>query len=366
MASLDRALAIQIAEQPDPVLRNLQITWGYHQLALGLTARLGEDNVPWPAFGVWASQTAGRFIREEGLPAIVDDLVDGLADGIDRVTDRLPSMLRPRLHHAPRDLVQAITGDVAAQLALGNQRIWAELGPLFLEMNEVLDGDRDFAVFAEQLRPGHASVGGQAFLHEGFTHLLAARDLSGKARAERIYAFNALIGLHEQIRIQAQIEAALSAPVDTVIRVLDALDDDSDDGWLEAMAERAVAKLLSPLVEVVTVRVRRRLTRHVMTFDLPHQSLPLGRDLDARTTVFPADLRELVSPAALMVEAIVDQSPGTLDGTAAADWADLTERMDFIVDVFRSRQQTPVLLRPPYAPDQVASLLALQLPAGPL
>ena len=49
---------------PDPVLRNLRITLGYHDLARALASRLGPG-ANWFAFAVWASKQAGQTIRGE-------------------------------------------------------------------------------------------------------------------------------------------------------------------------------------------------------------------------------------------------------------------------------------------------------------
>ncbi|TNE89410.1 MAG: hypothetical protein EP330_11415 [Deltaproteobacteria bacterium] len=365
MPTLDPTLARRIADEPDPVIRNLQITWGYAQLASALSARLGPPDVPWPAFGVWASKTAGRFIRGEGLPPLVEDLVDGLKDRIDPIANRLPRRIRPDVHRLPSKLLHAVTDDVAAQLALGNQRIWAELGPLLLEAESHLDDPRaDYEAWIEtRVEPGATERGGQALLRQALVCLgSASRTTDPKRRAERIFAFNAYTGFHEQIRIDAQVDAALDAPVRTLARVL--AEGDDDDSWLEDLAEAAVLRALEPVLAALSTQVRRRMTRHVMTFDLPGQSMPLGRDVPAAG--FPTALAELLEPEALLVAGLVDRTPDTVAGSAARDWSVLGDRMHFITDVFRSHQHRPELLHAPYAEAQVAELLAGRLPEGSL
>src|SRR5262245_51870030 len=58
---------VQLDESP--VLRNLLITQCYHDLSLELGRVLGSVDVNWCTFAVWASKTAGRFIRNEEVPA---------------------------------------------------------------------------------------------------------------------------------------------------------------------------------------------------------------------------------------------------------------------------------------------------------
>src|SRR5258705_7196888 len=56
----------QIAALADPVVRNLQITQCYHELALVLAERTGP-NANWCTFATWASNQAGVTIRKEDL-----------------------------------------------------------------------------------------------------------------------------------------------------------------------------------------------------------------------------------------------------------------------------------------------------------
>ena len=56
----------RIAALPDPVLRNLQITQCYHELAACLPGRTGPG-ANWCTFATWASKQAGQTIRKEDL-----------------------------------------------------------------------------------------------------------------------------------------------------------------------------------------------------------------------------------------------------------------------------------------------------------
>lgn len=51
---------------------------------------------------------------------------------------------------------------------------------------------------------------------------------------------------------------------------------------------------------------------------------------------------------------------------AAADWSKLGDRMNFIVDYFRSRQQSAKLMQPPFSASQTEAIRAGRLPVGPL
>jgi hypothetical protein len=57
-----------VIDNPDPVIRNLQITQSYHELNLAVDRYLADANVSWCAFATWASKQAGQFIRNEETP----------------------------------------------------------------------------------------------------------------------------------------------------------------------------------------------------------------------------------------------------------------------------------------------------------
>jgi hypothetical protein len=61
-----------------------------------------------------------------------------------------------------------------------------------------------------------------------------------------------------------------------------------------------------------------------------------------------------------------DRTPDTPAGSAARDWTKLSDRMNFIVDLFRSRQADPNLFTPPYSSAQREAILSGRVPAGPL
>jgi hypothetical protein len=60
---VDEALSVS-----DPVARNYAITRVYHQMSEQVAGVVGRSDANWLTFGAWASSTAGRFIRGEGVP----------------------------------------------------------------------------------------------------------------------------------------------------------------------------------------------------------------------------------------------------------------------------------------------------------
>jgi hypothetical protein len=110
------------------------------------------------------------------------------------------------------------------------------------------------------------------------------------------------------------------------------------------------------------------MTRWFMTIKLPAETLRLGQDVPRLETgeMFPVELRQLQHPALL---GLLQELDGTLDssrGSAANDWGCLYDRMNFLVDFFRSRQQDGRLYQQPFCDAQVAIIRAGGVPAGPL
>ncbi|MBI2764282.1 MAG: patatin-like phospholipase family protein [Chloroflexi bacterium] len=336
-----------IAAIADPVIRNLRITWFYHQVASELTRRLGGADATWFAFGTWASKTAGVTIRHEEVPAWARGLL---------LQDHVPGVL-----DALTDFVVAMSGVIAA----GNLLVFEELAPPALAFLDLLAAPADSAAldaFIAGLAP-ESREGGR--VEAAFrSWYAAAQELDGDRRAELILLGNCSAVYHEQQRLQSALEKALELPV------IDALGreiEDGDDSLFEA-ALHVAGRLLRPSLAFTRREWRRFATRALMTYELPERKLRLGQDVlgPAPGVYFPLELRELELPAlcALMTE--LHAAGPTTGKSASHNWAKLADRMDFIATLFRSRQQDLGLLAPPFSRAQVAAFQAGQLPDGPL
>lgn len=329
--AVDQPQIARVAAMSDPVQRNLWITHIYHRLEVALGARLGGADLTWCAYGTWASKTAGRFIRGE--------LVDGLL--------RAPARLR--------GVIRRIDARVRERIAHGNRVVFAELAPRFCMLVEVLGRPRSEragagAALLKGLAPGRSEAGGQDMLRRALQAYLEAAELTcPKAKAERILLANTLVGYHEQIRLQPAIAGALAAPVEVLMPAED------------APLRRRVGERLGEAL-------RALMTRWLMTIALPGGDLPLGRDVPraSESGMFPATLRVLELPELRAVVSEVDRTPDTTEGSAADDWGALADRMNFIVDLFRSRQRDLELRRAPFSREQVVDLLAGARPRGRL
>lgn len=325
----------EVSRMTDAVQRNLWITYIYHRLEVALASRLGGEDLSWCAYGTWASKSAGRFIRGEVMLDVLRPLVARTAT-VGRMVARIDAEVRERIGR-------------------GNLLVFAELAPLFRALIDVLDAPP--AIRAEAaaksfagLAAGATREGGQDLLRRAFAaYVRAAATSDAKARAEQILLANTLVGYHEQIRLQPAIASALSAPLAVLVAV-------DADPLRRALGER------------IGVVARSLLTRWMMTIELPEGALALGRDVPATADgrMFPPALTQIEHPELRAVLDEVDRTPDTTAGSAADDWAALADRMNFIVDLFRSRQRDASLRRTPFCASQVAAMHAGVRPHGPL
>jgi hypothetical protein len=340
-----------IAELPDGAVRNLLITQRYRDLSHALLETVGPDNVNWSTFATWASKTAGLSIRNEEVPPFVDELANDH-----------PFLLEP---------VRETLGQVSQKIAEGNKRVYAELAPLFAEFVTIFRdtpgaGEADLTKFVGKLDKRPSSDGGQAPLIQAFTaYHQAIGTKEPVAHARFMLLGNCLIGLHEQTRLQPQIEAAMDAPIDEILRKH--LTPGPGGGFLS----RIVGAVERPLLELTGIAQKiweRVATRLLMSLSLPHdQTLPLGKDIpraSAKRPYLPAALRDIADPETL-VELLgqFDRADGDGDeGSASVNWCELDDRMNFIVNLFRSRQQDRELFDQPFSAEQRQAIEARKMP----
>jgi hypothetical protein len=378
----------RITAFPDPVLRNLQITQCYQELALAMAER-SQGGANWCIFATWASKQAGQTIRKEdlgrGLEATLgsdpaaQQALQKLAEAALQAGAKLKTAELIRLAWRVYD-PQAAFERSSAAVARGNLKVFAEIGREFARFNAtcLLDDAFDrqsIDSFCQALHPGEPP-GGQRYLQQAFQRYYQALfEGDEKARTELLLLGNLEIGFHEQTRLQPEINEALAAPLITpedftrnLLKVL-------RPGWgalneviwyimrlfgqLTAL-DHAIADFLSAAQRQAQLIV----TDTMMTIEVPPQTrLRLGQDL---ATSFPPVLQQVLNPDLLALLAQIDPTPDSPLGSGASYWGDLTDRLHFIADLFRSYQTSPQLFEPPFDREQTAALKGGQVPAGRL
>ncbi len=351
------------------MLRNLWITQRYQQLSVRLSGVLDRANVNWSTFACWASKTAGESIRNEELPRLFERELKLDQKSLGEIQGAVGKLLESlALGRFIRGAALDCLRDVSQQVAVGNRKVYAELAPLFARFVDLLEadpGELSVEKFVSSLRPGPPDADGQDALAAAFrAWFKVSRSDDDKERAELMLYANCMIGLHEQTRLQPHIQGAMDAPIELLFR-------DRLARALPAFIGKPLAFLLSPLLG----RFKKRLlavwlrvaTRYTMNLSLPGGTeIPLGDDLPNRPDVYPSLLRDLRIPDVIALVARFDGGLTGTQGTGASNWADLRDRMGFIVALFRSRQQEAALFGPPFTHDQEARLAAGLLPSGEL
>ena len=364
----------------NPVIRNLQITECYSRLAAAFAARSGEG-ANWCTYATWASRQAGASIRGEDL---LEQLGRKFGQG-GRLLHPIRTLWRRLLRHGlfqretrigrltaalhtPFDAFEC----ASAAVARGNLRVFEEIGFEFARYLDECPPDAavespPFRRFLDTLRPGDPPEG-QRYLRQAFAryeHRRLERD--PKTRAEFAVLANLEIGLHEQTRLQPEIHEALDAAYatqeDLGRRALEAFFPSAPRWW------SVVRRPATAVVGVVAAGAQRsasRLAREVITesfmvLSLPGRVLVLGTHL---TDPYPQELDEPVNAELTQLLARFEPVAPAPDDCGARDWSDLDQRMHYIVHMFRAFHLSEQLSRPPFRPEQLASLSRGIVPDG--
>ena len=275
-----------------------------------------------------------------------------------------------RVIHSPFDAFERASDAVAR----GNLKVFEEIGFEFARYLEQCRADSsvdslEFEAFVRSLRAGEPPEG-QEYLRRAFQRYqqaLSAADALG--RAQRIFLANLEIGLHEQTRLQPEIQEAMEAVPDTV--------EDLGDRILPVLfpiTRRLVRFLRRMLASFLGIPARsfqnflREATRCAVTESLMVLAFPrgtiiaLGRHLDHPFAegLLTVDDSEL----ALVLKRF--EPEGGADDCGAEDWSDLTQRMHFIAHLFRAFHHRTELFDPPFTPEQIRASVSGVVPKGEL
>lgn len=351
------------------VVRNLQITQNYYRLSYGMRRFMSRKNVSWLAFATHASKTAGQALRHELMPRTLKSAMIRMA-GYDNTYFYLNDALRkpnPALTRKNNSLLAEALKRVSRLVSEGNVMVFAELAYPFAMMINAFSNDwkydqRKLNMFLrEHFRPGPLEQDGQDYLIEAVSAYYRARfESNSKRKAEYILQGNLLVGLHEQTRLQPQIEQSLAVPLEIIFQ-----------GRLPEQRNRtrSMRKPLRRKKAGFSRKLATKLiTRMLMSITLPSRELKLGQNVIAPTgvTSFPSDLIKIEDPRCRELVRKFDSQLNTLSGSGAENWASLKDRMSFVVDFFRSHQQYKRMFEPPFLDSQVPAIDAGHMPAGPL
>ena len=350
-----------VIQRENLVVRNLQVTQGYFRISNAMKKYVSSKNVNWTSFATHASKTAGQALRHELMPGLLKSSMlrlGGYENTFMFLNEGLGSE-EPQLSEDQNNRLGEAFRHVSLLVSDGNITVFEELALPFTNFINMFKDDWDYSeaklqVFLdENLLPGPLTEGGQDYLREAFTAYYKARyETRAKTKAEYVLTGNLLIGLHEQTRLQPQIEQAMAVPLELF----------SDSANSE---EKGAGIDFPPLMRGI---IAKTFTQMMMLITLPSRDLKLGQTVIAPTGVasFPMDLLEIEDPRCLELVRMFETSQDTLSGSGAENWSSLRDRMSFVVDFFRSHQQYKRMWDPPFIEEQAKVIESGHFPAGPL
>ena len=311
----------EAVETVDGVAANARITQMHHELSHGLRAVLGEDaGANFHTWAVWGSRKARTTIQQQDVPGIkplaaLAGGALGLSAGAIRALWWPPAIVGAAVNAVQSGVagwrdVEHLLETSSKQILGGNRTVLDDIGRQSGRFVATFFGRRpDPATLAEFLvdvAPGRAPHG-QELLKEAFTHWSSARRASSlKAKHELMLLGNLKVILHEHHRLQPYIEAAMPS------------------GWREPV------------------------TRLLLRFDVGNEELSVASDVPAAgSKEFPNTLILLENPDLRAFMRRWDRTPNDLGGSRARDWSELGDRMNYIVDLFRTRHMAPHLFDEP-------------------
>jgi hypothetical protein len=342
----------------DPVVCNLRITMAHYELSLALREVLGAGTgANFHTWATWGSKKAGITIRQEDIPGlrrfalVAGGTLGAVASGVARAGDKKQkaegSGRIAALRFAPPAFWTTLLSGLSCyafagkmldistqQIVGGNITVLDDIGHatarfIYAFRDHPEPDKARLAEFLGTLRQGPTQEGGQGLLKDAFTnYYLARHQPDPNARDEHMLLANLSAILHEHMRLQPYIAGSMPHPLRRLV----------------------TARLLHYQVGPDQLSVDQ---------DVPEWSGP-GAPTDLGIIQNPDLLRFLDGPGGW------DRTPDSYTGSRARDWSDIHDRMNYICDLFRSRQFDPALYNQPYTEEQCACLWDGRVPMGPL
>ena len=353
---------------PDDLYRLRWVSYAYYDLSTRLSAKVGENNATWPAFARWSAYTISESLR------------------VDRVNPRLKEVLRQ--HALPDGVAGPLVeiqkrmrslddGAMPTVLALGNRMVFHEVGWTIAHFLEFLERQDDrnpepWAAYEGCIQPFEATdffrSGYPEWLRDGVhAYYDACWENDPAKKAQLVLRGNILIGAYEQWRVNSFFDVALDFNPGSLIRELRVRHDEIGTrpvGVRHGGTRRALRHQWA-LLDWLADAYAAFLTRFVLTWDAALDSekptaLRLGCDLPSRRqAALTENTLETLDDDVQRLFDTFDRSGGELRGSGARNWRRFTDRMSFIVNLFRSQQQNPNLRVAPFFKEK--RLLELRL-----
>ncbi|MFC5828466.1 hypothetical protein [Nonomuraea insulae] len=358
--TFDDVLRIAMDKWHSPALNMMQITQGYHAMALALARLLGRDANNWYCYATWSSKTITESLSLDG---------HGLF-GTDSSRRTAWTRLRLLVRGAPRS---PLGSAYARGVALANRAIFLETVSATIHLMH--DGpasyirvspESDATPVAPEFLPYLLAEADPRFLGDAATLLSeAVEEDDPVVRAELVLGANIALSAYEQMRMQRVLELRLYRPVRWLTQV-----------WWRSLCSLVTRQpfhrfrlystghedqpLLTRVLEDLWAAFH---TRFFLSLKTPAGKVKVGE----RLTPSPSTgLTRAWAPIRdkrvrrLAEEFITDDLRGATAGVA--NWLKYHERMRFIVSYFRLYQNEPTLYDAPFAERIAEELNQRELP----
>jgi hypothetical protein len=346
----------EICELRDDVYRNQWITFAYWTISQRLRGLIGT-NASWCTFSTWSSRTIGQNLRLDNANRRVEELVLDPHTAVSRADNRF--VLRLQYRVSTRD-------DGAAQrvLALGNRLIFHEIGYAVTAFLDWADRNPTFdpaawADYRASITPYEESdlfpAADVEQLRDALECYYVAAHTPGAAeRAELVLRGNVLLAAYEQWRVDPMLKVALDPWPGRFLRAVRANPHAAAELSLPDAGTPWALRHRSPILRALSAHFGAAMTRWVMALDAPLfipqiRTLRVGRAIPAAVPgarPVPSSLEHVGDPELARLVGVYDRSGGSAAGVAARNWTRFTDRMNFIVNLFRAGQPDEHLYQP--------------------
>jgi hypothetical protein len=343
----------EICQLRDDVYRNRWITFAYWDISQQLRKLVG-DNASWCTFSTWSSRTIGENLRLDKATRRIEELIYDEQTSISRRDH--PWVLRLQYRMTTRD-----NGDAQLALAMGNRLIFHEIGYAVIQLLDWVQKSPRFDLGAWQThrtREVKSYPANDLFPKADIEQLWRGLDCLYQAsnarndvdKAELVLRGNVLLAAYEQKRADQLLKIALDPRPGDLVRAVQA------DPHLRQLS---LGNAKTPwLRRALAAAFGAAMTRWVMALDVPFfawtiRPVRLGYGIPrppVGTRYYPPALETLRPDLAALLEKY-DQSGGKPERCAAQNWRCFDDRMNFIVNLFRTGQQDMNLYRPLPAAD---------------
>jgi ER-bound oxygenase mpaB/B'/Rubber oxygenase, catalytic domain len=341
-----------ICELRDDAYRNRWITYAYSSISRRLRKLIG-DNASWCTFATWSSRTIGENLRLDKATRRIQELTQDA----ETVTPERPWLSRLQYRVATRD-----NGAAQLALALGNRLIFHEIGFAVIRLVDWIEANPGSGLAAWQkyretaLEPYPAQdlfplpESGGKHLWTGLDcYYKAAHTQDADDQAELVLEGNVRLVAYEQKRADPMLKLALEPFPSRFVRIVRP---DPNEPATLSLPRRGTPWALRhrwSVLRWVSKAFGGLVTRWFMTLDAPLftekakiRELRLGRGLHDAS--YPAVLQKLNPELSALVRDY-DRTGGDPARCAAGNWTLFGDRMNFIVNFFRTGQQDGNLYR---------------------